>query len=184
VGEQQAGRPVQKQSGWVDCWQVGRRHESRGLKSRFSQDRCDGQRKAKQKDLLRSWVFQAQILSPYILYSFSKQRESRSAEPSYCMRTRAPSQAIPWSGKLSLQLLKFHQLPSLNSATPSRKLSWIVLYLSESSPSSSSSFLSHLPVCSTALGFGVPLSFLLDCELLEASGIFLPFSLASAPGLA
>lgn len=91
---------------------------------------------------------------------------------------------LPWSRKLSLQLLKLHQLPSLNSVTPSRKLSWTVPYLSESSPSSSSSFLSHLPVCGTALGFGLPLSFLLDCELLEATGIFLPFSLASAPGLA
>lgn len=57
----------------VDCWQVGWRHESWGLKSRFLQDRCDGQREAKQKELLRSWVFQAQILSPYILYSFSKE---------------------------------------------------------------------------------------------------------------
>ena len=44
---------------------------------------------------------------------------------------------------------------------------------------------SHTCLCaSTALGFGLPLSFLLDCELLEATGIFLPFSLASAPGLA
>lgn len=79
----------------VDCLQVGR--ASRGLGSnRFSQDRHDGQRKAvlNRKNFFCCPEFSRPSSFHLPFCIFSKEWESSSAEPSYCVKRRSPSQAI------------------------------------------------------------------------------------------